>query len=337
MQRERRNNAGNRMAKLLDEEEDCNDEFYKVNYGGFMDTESDIEYEAEDEGEDIVDSDFSIDENDEPISDTETNETPSKGKRLVTKAYKEPMSLKKKEKIKPRQPSSFHKSRSFLGNDCSEKYERKSIRKSTAAKSAETAYRMKVRDMEQRKRVKKNTAEEWMPTQEELLEEAKLTEIENLKSLEKYQKMENEKKITRPTKKPFVGPIIQYKSTKMPIIKDTIGKQEDGDFETKHCERTFISILNDPNNVLFNKVFCYKNPVMPKKLKCSVTGMCAKYIDPVTSVPYHSSTCLKIIHFAYYEYLENHGDKNNQLVSNFLKWYQKNKKKLHSELLTEHT
>lgn len=37
--------------------------------------------------------------------------------------------------------------------------------------------------MEQRKRVKKNVAEEWIPTQDELLEEAKLTEIENLKSL----------------------------------------------------------------------------------------------------------------------------------------------------------
>lgn len=60
--------------------------------------------------------------------------------------------------------------------------ERKSIRKSTAAKSAETAYRIKVRGMEQRKRAKKNI-DDWMPTQEELLEEAKLTEIENLKSL----------------------------------------------------------------------------------------------------------------------------------------------------------
>ena len=43
--RERRANAGNRMAKLLDEEEECQDEFYKTNYGGFEDTESDKEYE----------------------------------------------------------------------------------------------------------------------------------------------------------------------------------------------------------------------------------------------------------------------------------------------------
>lgn len=45
MQRARRSNAGNRMGKLLDEEEECQDEFYKVNYGGFEETESDHEYE----------------------------------------------------------------------------------------------------------------------------------------------------------------------------------------------------------------------------------------------------------------------------------------------------
>lgn len=61
--------------------------------------------------------------------------------------------------------------------------ERKSIRKSTAAKSAETAQRIKVRDLEQRKKIKKPVIEEWVPTQEELLEEAKITELENLRSL----------------------------------------------------------------------------------------------------------------------------------------------------------
>lgn len=46
-------------------------------------------YREEDEGEDEVDSDFSIDENDEPVSDTE-QEGPKKKRRLITKAYKEP-------------------------------------------------------------------------------------------------------------------------------------------------------------------------------------------------------------------------------------------------------
>lgn len=45
MQRDRRSNAGNRMSKLLDEEEECQDDFYKINYGGFQETETDNEYE----------------------------------------------------------------------------------------------------------------------------------------------------------------------------------------------------------------------------------------------------------------------------------------------------
>lgn len=62
--------------------------------------------------------------------------------------------------------------------------------------------------------------------------------------------------------------------------------------------------------------------------------MPAKYVDPVTSVPFHSSLCLKIIRLAYYEYLENVGDKNNIVVTNFLKWYSENKRKLRRDLLS---
>lgn len=41
--RSRRHNAGNKIAKLLDEEEE--DDFYKTSYGGFQDEEEDKEYE----------------------------------------------------------------------------------------------------------------------------------------------------------------------------------------------------------------------------------------------------------------------------------------------------
>lgn len=40
--RERRGNAGSKMAKLLDEEEE--DDFYKTSYGGFEETENDRDY-----------------------------------------------------------------------------------------------------------------------------------------------------------------------------------------------------------------------------------------------------------------------------------------------------
>lgn len=41
--RDRRNNAGNRYAKLLNEEED-EDDFYKTQYGGFGDEKVDTDY-----------------------------------------------------------------------------------------------------------------------------------------------------------------------------------------------------------------------------------------------------------------------------------------------------
>nr|CAH7728293.1 unnamed protein product [Callosobruchus chinensis] len=336
MQRERRSNAGNRMAKLLDEEEDCQDDFYKTNYGGFQETESDNEYEAEEEADDVVDSDFSIDENDEPISDTEGDEGQRKKRRLVTKAYKEPVPVQKKER-KPKPPKQVSREqKSSQQQYHSEQYERKSIRKSTAAKSAETAYRIKVRHLEKTKKPKKVLIEEHMPTQEELLEEAKVTEEENLKSLEKYQKMESEKKIKRPFKKTPSEPVIQYRSMRMPLIEEIPAKTENVKEEQpqKYYERTFITVLNDPHDVVFKKIFNVKPPVtLPKKLKCAVTGMPAKYIDPVTCVPYHNSTCLKIIRLAYYDYLEHNGDKTNPMVSEFLKWFTANKDRLRKELL----
>lgn len=42
-EREKRYNAGNRLAKLLNEEED--DEFYKTTYGGFEELENDVDYQ----------------------------------------------------------------------------------------------------------------------------------------------------------------------------------------------------------------------------------------------------------------------------------------------------
>lgn len=85
--------------------------------------------------------------------------------------------------------------------------------------------------------MKKPKEDEWVPTQEELLEEAKITEQENLASLggyflllfqffcsilivEKYQKMESEKKNKRTVKRVHRGPVIQYYSTRMPLIEE---------------------------------------------------------------------------------------------------------------------
>lgn len=64
--------------------------------------------------------------------------------------------------------------------------ERKSIRRSTAAKSAATQKRLRERNEDQRRKIKVVKYDIWKPTQEELLEEALQTEELNMKSLGMY-------------------------------------------------------------------------------------------------------------------------------------------------------
>lgn len=106
-------------------------------------------------------------------------------------------------------------------------------------------------------------------TQEQVLAEAKETELLNLQSLEKYHQLELEKKKTRIVKKVPTGPTIRYLSTSMPLIEELnpeterINVEEDEVKEEKEenmpadtatvatidnklcCERTFITFSND--------------------------------------------------------------------------------------------
>lgn len=54
----------------------------------------------------------------------------------------------------------------------------------------------------------------------------------------------------------------------------------------------------------------------------------AKYIDPLTCIPYHNSHCFRMIREAYYQQLESRGDRNNPHLDEWLRWYNKNKDKI---------
>ena len=110
---------------------------------------------------------------------------------------------------------------------------RKEARASTITKTAETAKRQKEREIRARKLLKKRQRMlmkkkreegEMEMTQQELLEEAKLTEELNLASLKRYEQMELEakRKANKLTKKSVVGPFIRYLSTTMPLIEVNI-------------------------------------------------------------------------------------------------------------------
>ncbi|KAL6422337.1 hypothetical protein ACFW04_010589 [Cataglyphis niger] len=306
--RERRTNAGNKMARLLNEEEE--DDFYKTTYGGFDEVEQDNDYMEEDEAEDEVDSDFSIDENDEPVSDTE-QEGPKKKRRLVTKAYKEPKSTtlhtpsapREKKIRQPKQDKTFIDS-----------IERKSIRRSTAAKSAATQKRLRERNQDQRRKIKVIRHNTWKPTQEELLEEALQTEEINMKSLEKYQKLESEKKTTRSVRKTHVGTMIRYQSLSMPVM--VLSQTYINEDEKINVE------CDDEKNV--NTVS--NNTASDGSLKEG--RLPAKYLDPMTQLPYKNVQTFRLLREAYYQQLEARHDLNDTSQSpellRWIEWRQKN-------------
>lgn len=228
--RERRANAGNRISNLLNEEEE--EEIYKTLYGGFQETEDDKEYvqNKQDDDDDSVDSDFSIDENDEVISDTE--EMPERRAKQNTKAYKDLKAKKVPANKAKQQPAAKAAKKPIVTKRIKTNRAHRSsytvldsgkisLRHSTALKSAATQHRVKERKEAMRKRVKAYRIVDVVPTQKELLAEAETTAKENLESLERFKKMEVEKKKVRPTKRVNPGPIIRYHSLSMPAIAES--------------------------------------------------------------------------------------------------------------------
>ncbi|KAL7887444.1 hypothetical protein AOLI_G00051650 [Acnodon oligacanthus] len=229
-----RKNAGSRMSKLLDAEEE--DEFYKTTYGGFNDESGDDEYKGDlSDTEDEVDSDFDIDEGEEPDSEQE-EDGPRRKSRVVTKAYKEPIKAVK-PKPKPKKLSELprrvdkiktekHKTLE-LQEDISKN--RKSVRQSTTEHTRLTYLRLQERQVAPRRR--KGTRHERPLTQAELLAEAKITAEINLRSLENYERLEADKKKQVHKKRQCVGPVIRYHSVLMPLVSDPSFKEENVDVE----------------------------------------------------------------------------------------------------------
>lgn len=277
-----------------------------------------------------------VSENDEPVSDND-EEGPKRRKKVVTRSYKEPSKEVKKSTPKKimKSPRKSPDKRSLDG--------KKSLRKSTAAKSAETQHRLKARTEAERMKPKVVKGNEPMPTQEELLEEAAQTEKENILSLEKFRRMELEKKKVRPTKgTTYIGPIIRYHSVSMPMIQDeqkvkeVIEEQEETKRTTRRsrmaasdaakvaekqrCERTFITFENDISNKVFDSYFPTQTKKRRREQLCAVTRLPARYFDPVTQLPYHNIMAFKILRESYYQMLEGKGDQGDPQTAAWLAW-----------------
>ncbi|XP_071273439.1 vacuolar protein sorting-associated protein 72 homolog [Agelaius tricolor] len=309
-----RRTAGNRLSGLLQAEEE--DEFYQTTYGGFNEESGDDEYRGDhSDSDDEVDSDFDIDEGDEPGSEQDEAE-PRRRRRVLTKAYREPLkSLRAKKAEGPRggsQRSREVKSTPLeLQEDGGDS--RKHMRQSTTEHTRQTFLRLQERQV-QSKRKKGGTSYERPLTQEELLEEAKITEEINLRSLENYERLEADKKKQVQKKRKIVGPVIRYWSLTMPLLPEP-GRDDPVDVEgldpearppsPGKCSRTFISFSDDAT---FERCFPRaRAPRLPVRELCPVTHKPALYRDPITDIPYANARAFRIIREAYRKYVTAHG------------------------------
>ena len=147
-------------------------------------------------------------------------------------------------------------------------------------------------------------------TQEQLLEEAKKTEVENLASLEAYARMEAQKKTYKIKDHTISGPAIRYHSVTMPTF------ERDGGLTTEKYSRNFL-VFTDTSTIP-TSIFPTEKPSKPKSLYCKVTGLPAKYIDPLTKFPYSTAQAFKVIRDRYVKEKEEKCEERLQQLSDWL-------------------
>lgn len=291
------------MSKVLAGELD-DDDFYKTTYGGFGEDEEDNDFHSGlEESADEVDSDFDRSEGDEIKSDEEDPDKRKPRKRgIYTKAYKEPIAKKTKSSVSAKSDAgNTTQTKKQLLESFTDFPMRKSSRKSTATNSLLTVMRQKEREETDKKKKevgKKTVTGVRRLTQEELMKLAEKTERKNLKSLEKYQRLEANRKKVFIKKKTFDGPTITHLSTVVPSFDQVEKSDKQDSFDPSKMSRNYVIFSDDST---FNKTFHYKKKRLPLKYYCPVTRKPAKYFDPVTKIPYYDLTAFKIIRKLYHD------------------------------------
>ena len=211
-----------------------------------------------------------------------------------------------------------------------------------------------MREIQRRRKSNSRRKPQRRLTQKELLEEAKRTEWENLASLEAYVRLEAEKKKVKEKVKVVQGPFMRFHSTSMPMIAELPDplniKQEEGNQvvdigsaeaaqnqqsggeqppsteSQKYCRNflIFTDTINYPS-----AFFPSSKPRKPRKRFCPVTGLPARYMDPITGTPYATSQAFRVIRNKYISEGEQKCEKRLLQLSSWLE--EKKRKKLESK------
>jgi len=222
--RAKRSTAGQRMAALLNDEEEADAGMYKDKFGADVFEEENSDYEAKDEESwDELDTDFDEDEADGDDGPAEEEDEELKKKRKV---YTDPLRPTKKRKaINPMagrraNPQAKRPPRAKVVVDLDGPV-RKSSRRSMVESSV-------VRDEKNRVSAKKKAANPRRPatpvvklTQRDRLRAAVHTERENQLSLLKFQQKQDAQKKKTLKNTTYKGPVIRYHSKTVPNADGT--------------------------------------------------------------------------------------------------------------------
>lgn len=166
-----------------------------------------------------------------------------------------------------------------------------------------------------------------------MLEEAKRTEIENLASLEAFTRLEAERMKVKERKTVLQGPLVRFHSVSMPLIKTLSGSSTESESgtdisekETQSQEKYCRNFLVFTDTKSFPSCFPSKKQTRPKRLFCPITGLPAKYIDPLTNTPYATPQAFKIIRNRFVSEGEQKCEKRILQLSSWLE--EKKRKKL---------
>jgi len=228
-----------------------------------------------------------------------------KEKKIIYQAQSLQQELKAQKREEQEQAGELKQTRQQQKKVNTPKIEAKQLRKSTSVKRVELEKRQKERQ-ERRDYLKgvaslRNTGEVRKLTQEELLEEAKITEEINLESLEAYQQIELKKKEIKRMK--LIQECPRICTSSMTILNDQWNELLDESYQLEsipeRCSRTFVSFTH---NQTYNDIFSELNSSNCRHRRlCPITGMPAQYFDPLTQMPYATLEAFKILRRIYAE------------------------------------
>lgn len=276
MKVEKRNTRGLRLTQLVGEEAEADVSFWGQNAWN-ADDKSDVDEDfdsSSSEEADAVDSDF--DEDEGMQSDGAENEKKAVAaereskKRNRQATYREPV-IKQRKK----EDTGVKKLRNSVLN-AAVKIDR-SMRASTTRRTESVAAAIRAENaLLSTMAPPKPRVKEQRLNQKDMLEEAAKTEIENTKSLEMMLMLAEEKRRNAMPKKPYLGAQVKFHSKK-------------GCMNTV----TFTDVIDFPKCINSGPI---PYPVRPK---CVVSGLTAKYKDPLTGAYYANSDAFKVIRSRY--------------------------------------